>query len=332
MFMTMVAAFYTLLYRYTGQEDIVIGSSVANRLLRESESLIGMIVNTIVLRAEMHSNPTFLEFLEQVRESTLEAYTYQEIPFERLITELQIRRDTSRNPLFQIMFNFHDSAMPSIELPGIHSELRYRHNGSAKFDLNIVALLGFEQSSGRIYASRSKRMSMEWEYNTDLFKPATIERLIAHYEQLLRSVLENPDRRLADLPMITESERRELLGRQVASQSDGAPVAPHNPTEETIMNLWREISGTEGLGVNDSLLYTADADLIAQFVSRLQDAFGVDVTSDILLQAPTIAELAVVIEGLNASLEEKKLSILKMLEAMAGNDLDEELSERAFLD
>jgi non-ribosomal peptide synthetase component F/acyl carrier protein len=333
MFMTMIATFYPLLYRYTGQEDIVIGSSVANRLLRESENLIGMIVNTIVLRAEMYSNPTFLEFLKRVRESTLEAFTHQDIPFEKLVNEIQPKRDASRNPLFQIMFSFHDSAMPRIELPGLHSELRYRHNGSAKFDLNIVVLPRFEQSSGQIHEGKFKSMSMEWEYNTDLFEPDTIRRLVSHYEQLLTSVLENPDRRLADLPMLTESERRELVGGPAASPSNGASAIPHNPAEETIINVWKELSGTQDVSIHENLLDSGDANLTAQLVSRLRDIFEVDLSSDMLLQAPTVMELAVVINGLSASLEEeRKLSVLKMLEEIIGDDMDEELSKTALLD
>src|SRR5262249_51951127 len=199
LFMTLLAIFQTLLHRYTGQTDIIIGSPVANRTRVEVEELIGFFVNTLVLRTDLSANPTFLELLHRVREVTLGAYAHQDLPFEKLVEELQPERDLSRTPLFQVMFNLQNAPQPLLELSGLHLEPVEIDHGVAKFDLTLFLT---ETGQG---------LKAEIEYNTDLFDESTIGRWLTHYHMLLEEIVINPGQRLSDMPLLTGEERRQLL-------------------------------------------------------------------------------------------------------------------------
>jgi amino acid adenylation domain-containing protein len=212
LFMVMLAAFLTLLYRYSGQEDLSIGSGIANRRWRETENLIGMIINTIVLRADAAGNPSFLEFLSRIRELTLEAYAHQDIPFDKVVEALQPERDLSRNPLFQVIFGFHDAPLPALKLPGLELELHEGlNNQSAKFDLSVIVIPYPEQRVGLNQEVRPEEITLVWEYNTDLFDASTITRMIGHYQTLLQAIVLYPTYSLNDLPLLTLAEQRQLL-------------------------------------------------------------------------------------------------------------------------
>ena len=152
---------------------------VANRRWRETEGLIGMIINNVVLRTSLSDNPTFRELLAQVREGTLEAYAHQDVPFDSVVEALQPVRDMSRNPLFQAMFSFHDAPLPALELPELTvSLLEGLSNESTKFDLNVVAIPRSEQRVGLSPKAGADGITVIWEYNTDLFDPDTMIRLL----------------------------------------------------------------------------------------------------------------------------------------------------------
>ncbi|MEG4958745.1 MULTISPECIES: amino acid adenylation domain-containing protein [unclassified Microcoleus] len=198
-FMTLLAAFNTLLYRYTGQEDILVGSPIASRNSSETESLIGFFVNTLVLRSDLTGNPTFRELLSRVREVALGAYAHQDVPFEKLVEELQPNRDLSHSPLFQVMFAFQNASEFALELPGLSLNCQQIHSGTANFDLT----LDLEATATGIRG---------WfEYSLDLFKPTTIARMAGHFQNLLESIVANSSARLSDLPMLAEAEREQLL-------------------------------------------------------------------------------------------------------------------------
>jgi amino acid adenylation domain-containing protein len=218
LFMSMLAVFYALLHRYTGQEDVVLGSGLANRRLRESESLIGMVVNTVVLRTAVAAAESFRRLLAAVRATTLEAYVDQDLPFEKLVEELQPDRDLSRNPLFQVLFSFHDAPVPDLELAGLCGELLERHNGSAKSDLNVVAKPRAEQRAGFGPAAAGDELTMVWEYSSDLYDTATIARMWGHFQILLAGALADDAACLADLPLLSAAEIAQLdaWGRAVA--------------------------------------------------------------------------------------------------------------------
>ncbi|MEG4631193.1 amino acid adenylation domain-containing protein [Microcoleus sp. AR_TQ3_B6] len=198
-FMTLLAAFKTLLYRYTGQEDILVGSPIASRNSSETESLIGFFVNTLVLRTDLNGNPTFRELLNRVREVALGAYAHQDVPFEKLIEELQPNRDLSQSPLFQVMFAFQNASEFALELPDLSWKCQQIHSGTANFDLTLE----LEATATGIRG---------WfEYSLDLFESATIARMAGHFQNLLEGIVANPCARLSDLPLLAETERQQLL-------------------------------------------------------------------------------------------------------------------------
>jgi amino acid adenylation domain-containing protein/non-ribosomal peptide synthase protein (TIGR01720 family) len=198
LFMTLLATFMTLLYRYTQQEDIVVGTPIANRTSSEMEDLIGFFVNTLLMRAGMSGDKSFHELLSEVRETTLGAYAHQDIPFEKLVEELQPQRDMSRSPLFQVMFVLQNVPMQALELPGLNLKLASTDTGTSKFDLTLY----MEETNYSLVGI--------WEYNTDLFEESTIERMGGHFQGLLRAIVAQPYQALRMLPLLTASEHHQL--------------------------------------------------------------------------------------------------------------------------
>jgi aspartate racemase len=199
LFMTLLAAFQTLLYRYTGQEDIAVGSPIAGRNRAEIEGLIGFFVNTLVLRTDVSGNLPFKELLARVREVCLDAYSHQDLPLEKLVEELQPERNLNHNPLFQVTFQLNNSSRRLFKLPDIEVEEMELDSGVAKFDLSFSMSDRGENIAGRM------------QYNTDLFDETRITRMIGHFKTLLEGVVANPEKRISELPLLTEAEERQLL-------------------------------------------------------------------------------------------------------------------------
>ncbi len=199
LFTTLLAAFKTLLHRYTGQDDILIGSPIAGRTRAELEGLIGFFVNTLVLRTDLSGNPTFRELLDRVRKVTLAAHEHRDLPFEKLIDEIHLDRDLSRSPLFQVMFAHQNAPRKVPELPGLSVSSVEINNETAKFDLSLRT---WDEPHG---------LRGELEYSTDLFDAATIRRMLGHFETLLQAIVTNPDRRIFNLPILAEMEKHQLL-------------------------------------------------------------------------------------------------------------------------
>lgn len=199
LFMVLLAAWQTLLHRYSGQEDILVGSPIAGRTRVETENLIGFFLNTLVFRGDLSGDPTFRELLKRVRQAALGAYAHQDLPFEKLVDALQLERDLSRSPLFQVMFVLQNEPLRPLKLAGLKLNPIHVHSGTAKFDL----LLSLEESADGIGGFI--------EYNTDLFDAATIARMLGHCQTLLESIATDPEQRLSVLPLLTAAERRQLL-------------------------------------------------------------------------------------------------------------------------
>ena len=200
LFMTLLAAFKLLLYRYSGQEDIVVGTPIAGRNHREIEEIIGFFVNSLVLRTDLSGNPSFNELLNRVRQVTLDAYAHQDLPFEKLVEELQPVRDLSHSPLFQIWFNMVDTTENSLELEGIEVEnVPYLEN-TAKFDLSLF----IQQKKSEVIC--------EFVYNTCLFEASTIESLSIYWRQLLESIVTAPETSIASVSLLLGSQRQKLSG------------------------------------------------------------------------------------------------------------------------
>ncbi|WAN69458.1 amino acid adenylation domain-containing protein [Moorena producens JHB] len=199
LFMTLQAAFATLLSRYSGQKDILIGSPIANRNRQEIESLIGFFVNTLVLRTRFEDNPSFSQLLTQVRETTLLAYEHQDVPFEQVVSALQPQRSLSHAPLFQVMFVLQNAPMGKLDLPGVSLSEFNQQSTTSKFDL-LVSM-----------TETDMRLIGEWEYNTDLFDRSTIARMATHFQNLLSAIVENPQLVVGELPLLSAEERHQLL-------------------------------------------------------------------------------------------------------------------------
>ncbi|MTJ18651.1 non-ribosomal peptide synthetase [Dolichospermum sp. UHCC 0299] len=199
LFMTLLAAFDTLLYRYTGTEDILVGTPIANRDRSEIEGLIGFFVNTLVMRSNLSENPSFAELLTRVRSMALSAYAHQNLPLEMLVEALQPERDLSHTPLFQVMFALQNPYLSEVELSGLSISSLPIEGATAKFDLTLA----MENTGNGLIGV--------WEYNTDLFDASTIERMTGHFLTLLSSIVANPLEQISQLPLLTEPEKQQLL-------------------------------------------------------------------------------------------------------------------------
>jgi amino acid adenylation domain-containing protein/non-ribosomal peptide synthase protein (TIGR01720 family) len=196
-FMTLLAAYVVLLHRYSRQEDVVVGVPVANRGQSEVERLIGYFVNTLAIRNDASGNPTFTELLGRVRRAALDAFAYQEVPFERLVEELCPERDLSRSPIFQVSFVFQNIPVPEFDAGGLRLELMEVPSSTARFDLELQV---FEQGD---------ELTGWFEYNTELFDAATIDRMGGHLKVLLDNLLADPEQPILDVALLTETEERE---------------------------------------------------------------------------------------------------------------------------
>ncbi|HZN53850.1 MAG TPA: amino acid adenylation domain-containing protein, partial [Candidatus Polarisedimenticolaceae bacterium] len=240
-FMTFLAAFNVLLARHSGQDDIVVGSPIANRGRTELEGLIGFFANTIVLRTDLSGNPRFRELLARTRRTTLDAYAHQDLPFEQLVDEIQPERDRSRTPLFQVAFVLQNAPMPELALSGLEVAPLEMDSGTSKFDLTLCLAEGEEGWHASL------------EYSTDLFDAATAERMLARLRALLEAVVENPDARIGALPLVPEEERCFLMA---ASNSRPAEF-PHDACLHTLFERVAALRPSRVAAVcgDDSLTY-----------------------------------------------------------------------------
>jgi amino acid adenylation domain-containing protein len=199
LFMTLLAGLQTLLGRYAGSADVSVGTAVSGRERLESENLIGFFVNTLVLRGDLRGDPTFAELVARLREVCLEAFAHQEVPFEKLVEELQPRRNLAHSPLFQVMFALPNVPRTAPALPGLDLAPLASNVGAAKFDLTFQLLESGDELVGQV------------DYDRDLFHATTVERLIAHFGNLLAAAAADPARRLSELPLLDRRERHHLL-------------------------------------------------------------------------------------------------------------------------
>lgn len=198
-FITLLAVFQTLLFRYSGQDDVVVGTPVAGRTMVETEDLIGAFVNTLVLRVDLSGNPSFREVLARVRETVLAAFRHQDVPFEKVVEELNPERKANRSPLFQVMFSFQNMPAPEFEANGTKFSPRTPDSAIAKFDLSFDVT---QSANG---------LSIALEYACDLYEQTTIESMLAHFQNLLAGIVENPNQQIDALPLTSEAERQQLM-------------------------------------------------------------------------------------------------------------------------
>ena len=277
MFMTLLAAFKAWLARYTGQPDLVVGTPIANRNQAEVEDLIGFFANTLVLRTDVSGDPSFRELLGRVREMALGASAHQDLPFERLVEILQPERNLSHTPLFQVMFVFQNAPLAPVATGDLRLIPLDPHSGTSKFDLTLETFVTGRQLGGVI------------EYSTDLFDESTISRLIDGFAALLQGAAADPGRRLSDLPLLSESERRMLLGsRETAPLADLVDLF-----ERQVAEHGREVALVDR---NDFLTY-GELDRRANRLARHLRSLGVGPESLVCLCLDRSSDLVVSILG-----------------------------------
>jgi len=225
LFMALLAVFKVLLYRYTSQEQIAVGVPIANRNRQEIEGLIGFFVNSLVIYTDLGGEPSFLEVLNRVRQTALDAYSHQDLPFEKLVEELQPERSLSQNPLFQVMFAVQQTevAKPSFTLPNL--EVGWYQGTGAEMTVRMDLELNLWQEGDKIQGFCA--------YNRDLFEAETISRMLSHYQNLLTAVVENPSQPISLLPLMSDTEQQQLLVAWNNTKTD-------YPTDQCIHQLFEE--------------------------------------------------------------------------------------------
>ena len=258
LYMTLLAAFQTLMSRYSRQQDIATGTPIAGRRRTETENLIGFFVNTLVLRTDLSGAPSFATLLERVKESTLEAYAHQDVPFEKLVEVLSPARDLGRSPLYQVMFALQNAPYSTLELGSATLQNFNVHTVAAQCDLTLVMA---EMSGGMVCSV---------EYSTDLFEMRTIARLIEQFKVLMEGIVTDPEQSIAALPLLTSSERRQLVDEWNRTETN-------YPKEKCLTDLIEEqaqrtpdavaVSSEEGCLTYAEL--NAHANQIARYLRRL---------------------------------------------------------------
>jgi amino acid adenylation domain-containing protein len=230
LYITLMAAFQTLLYRYTGQQDVTVGSPIAGRRRQEMEGLIGFFVNTLVLRAYVSPDATFTQLLQQVKETTLQAFANQDAPFEKLVEILQPERDLGRTPLFQAMLVLQNVPPGDLELPSAKLSPFNTGSQTAKFDLMFILA---ENNSG---------LQGSVGYGSDLFDAATIQRMIGHFQKLLAGIAAGPHSRVAELPLLSDDEKRTIERWNRTAQPYPLDCCVHWLFEQQVLRTPREIA------------------------------------------------------------------------------------------
>ncbi len=235
LFVVMMSAFFALAYHYTRQPDFSVGSSMANRHRPETEGLLGMLVNNVVLRAQLSAATNFRELVRQVRDLTFEAYENQDVPFQDVVQSLNVSRDLSVNPLFQTTFNFHNSPVTSPHIPELTLKLEEGiGNGGAKFDLGVIVIPSTEQRLRLNPEWDRDAIVMLWEYNTVLFDESTVQRMAGYYLRMLESITDFPQQKVAQVCLLTEAEKHQVLCEWNHTQADLPDLCVHELFEKQV--------------------------------------------------------------------------------------------------
>ncbi len=296
--MVLLAGFQAVLSHLSGQEDLAVGSPVANRQWIETEPLIGFFVNLLVLRGDLTGGPSFRDLLGRARQVALDAYAHQDVPFEKLVEELAPPRDPSRTPLFQVSLALLNAPPVPLVLPELTTGLVDTDAGVSRFDLTLLLRDTADGFVGSL------------EYAVDLFDAATAERLLGHFETLLTLALADPDQRISELPLLGEGDARHLLAEWARNRVVAGPyriqaergagyVGPRTAVEERLAEIWGEVLGVPRVGVQDDFFDLGGHSLLAaQLVSRAREVFGTELPLRRMFEGATVEDLAAEIETL----------------------------------
>lgn len=305
LFVTMYSVFAALMAAWVRtQQRLIIGSGFANRTQSETEVMLGMFVNTVLLTADFSENPSVAACLRDVRIRMIEDAQHYDTPFSQIVARLRHEIDVSCNPLFQVMFAFHDSPVPILEFCGLTGTITERHNATAKVDLNVICIPRAEQHVALQDRNADEEdLTIVWEYNRDLFAPETMTTLLDRYTALLGRSVEEPEAPLLDMALATLGRPRSLAS--AVAQPPPAPVeatptpAPcSGPIIAGLIEIWRKLLDTEEVGLHDSFFNIGGNSILAvRMLTRIKQRFGADVPAGQLFATPTIAALAARIEN-----------------------------------
>jgi thioesterase domain-containing protein/acyl carrier protein len=301
LFVTLLAAFNTLLHQHTGQEDMVICTPVAGRHRAETRGLIGYFNNILVLRTDLSANPSFCQLLQRVSESFMEGSKHQDVPLQ-LVANLP---NLKRTPLTRAMFVLQNTPTPCLDLAGLTVSSVFVNREIANFDIS----LSLSEKDGQLTAAL--------QYKTDLFRPTTVTHLLERYEQLLAQLVLNPELQLAELRSfkpneLTKSAAKYIEGDRVDSLPDKISVAPRTPLEQQLAQVWEEVLAIPSVGVDDNFFELGGYSLLAvSLFSKLEKQFGRSLPLSTLLMAPTIAQLAEYLEQPESSQLQQAIVPLK---------------------
>jgi natural product biosynthesis luciferase-like monooxygenase protein len=291
LFMVLMASFQTLLARRCGCDDIVVGSPIANRNRHEIEPLIGSFMNSLAFRGDLTGDPTFVELLKRTRKTALDAYAHQDLPFEKLVAEIQPTRNLGYSPVFQVMFILQNTPAPITAAGRLKFTQEDIDAGSSKLDLT----LNLEETDDGC---------LGWmEYSTDLFDRATIEQMISQFRSLLESVVTDPSSRISELAIERVIELKVSEGANGTKghgsknpQADGRLL--RNSLEKDLADIWSEVLGVQEIGPNDKLFDLGGHSLlITRIISRIRKRFQVDVPIHAFFDTPTVAEIAALVKS-----------------------------------
>lgn len=310
LFMVFFAAFQILIFRYSGQEDFCIGTGIAGRRWHETKDLIGMLVNNIGLRTQLHAQLTIKEVIQKAKHITLEGYAHQDVPFDRVVRAVSPTRDPRFNPLFQVALSFHDSPVECAALQNMSLEVEVGlSNGAAKFDLSVVVIPAQRHNLPPGYEPVTK---MLWEYNADLLEPETIRQMTLHYRRILTEVLRKPDQRISEisgLPLSGNQKLHHVLPASPGPERDSRLLSPpDSELRDLITKLWSRALGVKEPGVYENFFDLGGHSLLlANVHAEIEAALGRQFPLVRLFEHPTIASLANFLEGNNASVADLKI-------------------------
>jgi amino acid adenylation domain-containing protein len=292
LFMTLLAALKTLLFCYTGQPNIIVSTTVANRTRPETEGLIGFFVHLLPFCTNLKGNPSFRELLRRVREVSLGVYAHQEMPFIKLVEQVQPMRDSSHTLLAQVMFVFQNTPEDDLKLANLTLKEEFiatDTKDTAEFDLNLTLQETTEGIEGALV------------YRTDLFTPATIARMLTVFQNLLEYIVTKPDQRLKELPFLNEGENLPIQNNKLptANNFQNEFIEPSNSIEETILAIWKEVLGLEHISTQDNFFNLGGhSSLVLQLTYKLQKAWQIELPLVSLFEKSTIVQQAETIQNL----------------------------------
>jgi acyl carrier protein len=317
-FMTLLSAWQLLMWRYSGQEQIVVGTPIAGRTKTETENLIGFFVNTLPITGDLSGNPSFKELLQRTKEKALGAYANQELPFEKLVEELNPERSLSYSPIFQVMFALQNSSATEEKLGDLKLERIKLPSQTAKFDLSLDV---FEETDG---------LTLWIEYDTDLFAEETIEKMLLQYQNILHALVYQPASRLSEIVEI-DVKQREFSSFSTKRIVENECLPLTTPTQKVIAQIWQTLLPQNKIGANSDFFDLGGHSLLAlKVIMRLRAHFDLEIPLRKIFEHSTIESLSTKIDQMQLEKEEAELEmLLAELENISEEEAEKLLAEKS---